>query len=110
MKLKEAAEKGITRLYYVRDGKPVWNKYSFADIDVFEDGSYGMWMHIYDPCGKLACQRPAWEPIDFLTLPVVTQPSVDPEVDEFEPYTPPADVDRFPGYPPARGLIKRVKP
>ncbi len=109
MKLAEAAKKGITRLAYVQNGRSVWNEYSFADIDVFEDGTYGPWMHVYDPCGQLACGNEAWKPIELLTITVKSQPSVDTENDEFEPYAPPPDMNRFPGCPPVKSIIKAPK-
>ncbi len=105
MKLKECAEKGISRVAYVRDGKSIWNPYSFGDIAIFEDGSYGPWMKVYDPCGQLACGNPAWKPIDVLTIPSPSQVSVEPS-DEFEAYVPPSDMDRFPDCPPLPTIIR----
>ena len=107
MTLAEAAKKGITRLAYVRNGKPVWNEYSFGDIAVFDDGSIGPWMHVYDPCGMLASGRPAWTSIPVMTIPVVTQLSVGHDA-EFEPFEAPDDMDRFPGCPPVPKIIQRV--
>lgn len=104
MTLKEAAAKGITRLIYVRDGKPVWNKYSFGDIAVFDDGTYGPWMKIYDPCGSLACDKAAWTPITVITFPVPGYRSIGP-TDQFEAFVPPDDIDRFPGCPPVPNII-----
>ena len=107
MKLREAAQRGITRLALFRDGKPVWNPYSFGDINVCDDGTMGPWMWVYDPCGQLACGNPMWKSIPVLTFPNKSQISVGPD-DEFEPYVPPLDMHRFPGYPPM--LIVRPAP
>jgi hypothetical protein len=104
MKLHEAAARRITRLVLLEDGKRAWNPYSFGDITVFNDGSYGLWMNVYDPCGSLVCGNPAWTKIPFLTMPVKTQPSVGPD-DEFEEFVAPADMDRFPGCPPVPGVV-----
>lgn len=90
---------------YVEDGKRVWNPYSFGDLCVFDDGSMGPWMNVYDPCGSLACGNPAWTKLPVLTIPMKTQESVQPE-DEFEAYVPPADMDRFPGCPPVPPVRK----
>ena len=105
MKLSEAAKKGITRLAYVQDGKPVWNKYSFGDIHVYSDGTMGPWMNVYDPCGSLACGNPAWTAIPIITIPITTQPSVGKD-DEFEVFIPPDDMDRFPGCPPIPSVVQ----
>ena len=83
---------------YFRDGKAAWNPYSFGDIAVFEDGTLGPWMKVYDPAGQMACGNPPWKPIDVLTIPLESQISIEPE-DEFEPYIPPAYLNRFPGCP-----------
>jgi hypothetical protein len=106
MKLEEAAKRGITRLMLMKNGKPVWNPYSFGDITVFSDGTIGPWMKVYDPCGRLACREPAWDPINVLTLAVPSMASVEPS-DEFEVYIPPLDIARF-GTPPPIPMVRPV--
>ena len=105
MTLRECAEKGITRVRLIKDGKPVWNPYSFGDIHVFDDGTMSPWMKVYDPCGQLACGDDAWRPIHVLTVPV-GRGSVGLD-DQFEAYMPPADMDRFPGCPSVPSVVGR---
>lgn len=102
MKIPELAKQGITRVRLVKDGKSVWNEYSFADLHVFEDGTTGPWIKVYDPCGQLACENPAWKPMSILIF--------EAKEDEFEPYSPPADMGRFPGCPPVPDVISLKPP
>jgi hypothetical protein len=108
MTLQQIAKAGITRVRLMKDDKPVWNPYSFGDLTVFSDGTMGPWLRVYDPCGQLACGKPAWESIPVLTITVRGQMCVEPS-DDFEAYTPPNDIARFGELPPTP-TVQLVEP
>lgn len=109
MKIHEAAKAGITRLSYVKDGKPVWNPYGFIDIHV-KDGCYGPWAKVYGPCSMLALEKQTWTPIVVATLAGIGSLHFDTDVDEFEVYRPPADMDqKFPGCPPVPPVYESTR-
>ncbi len=98
MTLKECAERGITRVTLIKDGLPIWNKYSFGDLHVYDDGTFGPWMKIYDPCGQGTLGNHIWKPITVLTVEVPGHMCVS-KSDRFVEYTEPADMSRFPDCP-----------
>jgi hypothetical protein len=115
MTIQEATKRGITRLCLVKNGQPVWSRYSFCDLYLTSDEKgniyHGPWLKVYDPIGQLVVGNSMWEPINALAIPMPA--SYDGmsagKDDDFAEWVAPADIDRFPGMPPMPQVVEMAR-